>query len=152
MPKRFIIDIWYGSKYTPKVVQEWKINLKKMSPKMVEKTVHFLNVELAGGRDIQRYQKQQFVHVLLNSWSWKLRKIHNNIPASESFFHLQPATLLKTGHRHTYSPKILQIFLGRTFLQKTPCELVLKGEFYEKWQTNNLIIKRYRKVDSSFKE
>ena len=51
---------------------------------MLEKTVHFLNMNLAG--DIPRYQKQQFVHVLLNSRSKKLRKIHSNAPAPESLF------------------------------------------------------------------
>ena len=31
-------------------------------------------------------------------------------------------------------------FLGTLFLWKTTCELVLKGELYEKWQTDLLII------------
>ena len=56
---------------------------------MLEKTVYFLNMDLAGDtlrRDIPRYQKQQFVHVLLNSLSKKLRKIHSNAPAPESLF------------------------------------------------------------------
>ena len=54
-------------------------------------------------RYIPRYQKQQFVHVLLNSRSQKLRsKIHSNAPASESFFNLQPATLLKKRRWHAY--------------------------------------------------
>ena len=56
---------------------------------MLEKTVYFLNMDLAGDtlrRDIPRYQKQQFVHVLLNSRSKKLRKIHSNAPAPESLF------------------------------------------------------------------
>ena len=44
-------------------------------------------------------------------------------------------------------------FLGTLFLWKTTCELVLKGELYEKWQTDLLIIvKRQREVDSSFKK
>ena len=46
-------------------------------------------------------------------------------------------------------PKILRIFLGTTLLLKTSCELVLKGEFYEKWQNDILHINRYRKVDIS---
>ena len=36
---------------------------------MLEKTMHFHKVDLAGDtlrRDIPRYQKQQFVHVILN--------------------------------------------------------------------------------------
>ena len=44
-------------------------------------------------------------------------------------------------------------FLRTILLWKTTCELVLKGELYEKWQTDVLtIIKRYREVDSSFKK
>ena len=31
MAKSFIIDVWYGSKYTPEVVQDSKINFKKMN-------------------------------------------------------------------------------------------------------------------------
>ena len=76
-----------------------------MSVKMLEKTVHFLNMDLAGDtlrRDIPRYQKQQFVRVLLNSRSQKLRKVHSNAPAPESFFNLQPITLMKKRSRHTY--------------------------------------------------
>ena len=45
--KSFIIDVWYGCKYTIEVVQDSKINLKWMNTKMLEKTVHFLNVDLA---------------------------------------------------------------------------------------------------------
>ena len=36
--KTFIIDVWYGSKYTPEVVQDSKINLKWINTKMLEKT------------------------------------------------------------------------------------------------------------------
>ena len=46
-PKSFIIHVWYGYKYTPEVVQDSKINLKRMNTKMLEKTVHFFNVDLA---------------------------------------------------------------------------------------------------------
>ena len=45
--KSFTIDIWYGCKYTTEVVQDSKINLKWMNTKMLEKTVHFLNVDFA---------------------------------------------------------------------------------------------------------
>ena len=53
-------------------VQDSKIDLKLMSAKMLEKTVHFLSLDLAGDtlrKDMPRYQKQQFVHVLLNNRS-----------------------------------------------------------------------------------
>ena len=43
--KSLTIDVWYGSKYTPEVVQDSKINLKWINTKMLEKTVHFFNVE-----------------------------------------------------------------------------------------------------------
>ena len=46
MERFCIIDVWYGSKYTPEVVQDSKINLKWMDTKMLEKTVHFFNVDL----------------------------------------------------------------------------------------------------------
>ena len=45
--KSFIIDVWYGSKYTPEVVQDSKINLKWINTKMQEKTVHSFNLDLA---------------------------------------------------------------------------------------------------------
>ena len=45
--KSFIIDVWYYFKYSPVVVQDSKINLKWIITKMLEKTVHFLNVNLA---------------------------------------------------------------------------------------------------------
>ena len=45
--KTFIIDVWHASKYTLEVVQDSKINLKWMNTKMVKKTVHFVNVDLA---------------------------------------------------------------------------------------------------------
>ena len=48
--KSFIIDVWYGSKYTPEVVQDSKIYLKWINTKMLEKTVHFFIVDL--GKDI----------------------------------------------------------------------------------------------------
>ena len=45
--KSFITDVWYGCKNTTEVVQDSKINLKWMNTKMLEKTVHFLNVDFA---------------------------------------------------------------------------------------------------------
>ena len=32
------MDVWYGTKYTPEVVQDSKINLKWMNAKMLEET------------------------------------------------------------------------------------------------------------------
>ena len=64
-----------------------------MSDKMLEKTVHFLNMDLAEDTlrtDTPRYQKQQLVHVLLTSGSLKLRRIHGNALAPESC-NLEPA-------------------------------------------------------------
>ena len=42
--KSFIINVWYGSKYTPEVLQDSKINVKWTNTEMLEKTVHFFNV------------------------------------------------------------------------------------------------------------
>ena len=48
---------------------------------------------------------------------------------------------------------VLWNFLGALLLLKTSYELVLKGQFYEKRQTDVLIIiKRYREVEGSFKK
>ena len=51
--KSFIIDVWYGCKYTPEVVQD----LKWMNTKILEKTVHFFNVDLAEDISTQGYPK-----------------------------------------------------------------------------------------------
>ena len=40
-----IIYVWYGSKYTPEVLQDSKINLNWINSKMLEKTVYFFNVD-----------------------------------------------------------------------------------------------------------
>ena len=42
-----IIGVWYGSKYTPEVMQDSKIYLKLINTKILEKTVHLFNVDLA---------------------------------------------------------------------------------------------------------
>ena len=131
MRKRFIIDVSYDSKYTFEVVQDSKINLKRISAKMLEKTVQFLNMDLARDtlrRDIPRYQD------------------------IESFFNLQSATLLKKRRRHTYFSLNFGKFFENNSIPVNSCELVVKEEFQEKWRTWILIIKRYRKVDSAFKE
>ena len=61
---------------------------------MLEKTVHFFNVDLVEiflSKDIPRYQKLQFAHVLLNI-SQNFLKIQGNAPAPELFFFFQPTT------------------------------------------------------------
>ena len=55
--KSLIIDVWYGCKYTPEVVQGSKINLNWMNIKMLEKNVHFFNVDLAEDISTQGYPK-----------------------------------------------------------------------------------------------
>ena len=57
--KGYIINVWYDFKHTPEVAQDSKINLKWINTKMLEKTVHFLNVDLAEDilrSDIPRFQ------------------------------------------------------------------------------------------------
>ena len=58
--KSFIIDVWYGSKYTPEVVQDSKINLKWMNTKMMEKTLHFFNVDLPEDISTRGYANQRY--------------------------------------------------------------------------------------------
>ena len=41
-----IIDVWYDSKYTPEVLQNSKIYSEWIKTKVLEKTVHFFNVDL----------------------------------------------------------------------------------------------------------
>ena len=48
-----IINVWYGPKYTPEVVQDSKISLKWINTKIMEKTVDFINVDLV--EDIPTY-------------------------------------------------------------------------------------------------
>ena len=90
---------------------------------MLEKTVYFLNMDLAGDtlrRDIPRYQKQQFVHVLLKSRSKRLRKIHYNAPAPESFF--QPATcnfIEKETSAYIFFREFCEIFQEQLYNRKT---------------------------------
>ena len=74
-----------------------KIDLKCMNTKILEKTVHFFNMDLADislRKHILRYWKQQFAHVLLHIRSEKSCKL----PATH-LFNLQPATLLKKRQR-----------------------------------------------------
>ena len=103
-------------------------------------------------RDISRYQKQQFLDVLINSRSWILRKIHCNTPALEPFFNLQPTTLLKKRRRHTYFSVNFVKYFGSNFITENLLRTVFEKRILRKWWTDNLIIKRYRKVDNSFKE
>ena len=139
--KRFIVDVWYGSKYTLEVVEDSKINLKLMSAKTLEKTVHLLNIDLAGDtlrRDIRRYQKQQFVHVLLNSRSYKLRKIQSNGPAPESFFNLQPATL-KEHSAYIFFREFCEIFKEQLCYGKTPANWFWKENFMKNGEPTFLL-------------
>ena len=53
----FIIDVWYGCKYTSEVVQDSQINLKWMNIRMLEKTVHFFNADLSEDISRQGYPK-----------------------------------------------------------------------------------------------
>ena len=141
LPKRSIIDVWYASKYTPEIVQDSITDLKWMSAKMLEKTVHFLNVGLVKDtlrRNIPSHQKQQFEHALLNICSEKFAKftvthVHQSL---FSICNLQLYWKRDTG-MHTF-PWILRIFLGATLLRKTSCELVLKGGFYKIWRTKEI--------------
>ena len=116
--------------------------------------MHFFNVDFAEGilrRDIPRFQKQQFAMYYYIVVLKNLAKITGMHLVS-----FQPPTFNFIGKRDTnpYSFLwVLQNILGTLLLWKVSCELVLKGESYEKCLTNILIIiKRYRKVKSFFKK
>ena len=91
MQKSFITDVWYGSEHTLGVVQDSKINLKWISAKKLEKTVHFLNMDLARNtlrrdtQDIRSNSLQMFYQTaLLKNYA----KIYSNASAPEAFFQL----------------------------------------------------------------
>ena len=52
-----MINVWYGCKYTPEVVQDSKINLKWINTKILEKTVHFFGVDVTEDTDKLGYPK-----------------------------------------------------------------------------------------------
>ena len=119
--KTFVIDVWYASKCTLEAVQDSKINLKWMNTKMVKKNVHlsmWILQRISVGRDIPRYQKQQFARVLLNSRSWKFGKIYRDASTPESLFNLQPSTLLKKRRRHIYTPVSPAKLFRNTFIME----------------------------------
>ena len=67
-------------------MQDSKIDLKYMYIKMLEKTLHFFNVDLVGDSptlDIPRFHK-----------------IHKNATVPETLFNLQPATFIEKIRRH----------------------------------------------------
>ena len=55
--KSFMINVWYGCKHTPEVVQDSKINLKWINTKILEKTVHFFSVDVTEDTDKLGYPK-----------------------------------------------------------------------------------------------
>ena len=81
--KSFIIDVWYGCKYTTEVVQDSKINLKWMNTKMLEKTVHFLNVDFAElyfyvgiSQDIRSSSSHMYYYIVVLKNLAKLTEMH----------------------------------------------------------------------------
>ena len=115
------------------------------------KTVPFLNMDTLR-RDVPRYRSNS-----LYMFYWiAVRKSY----AKFTVMHLH-RSLFSTCYLQLYWKRdvgiyiflwILRKFLGATLLLKNSSDLVLKGQFYKKWRTSILIIKRYRKVDSTFKE
>ena len=58
-----------------------------------------------------------------------------------SFFSTCNLELHRKRHAGTYSfLLVLRKILGTLLLWKTFCELVLRGELYEKWRTDTLVI------------
>ena len=67
------------------------------------------------------------------------------------FFNLQPATSLKETSAYIFFREFAK-FYRNNFIMEKLLQNVLKVEFYEKWRTSILIIKRFRKVDRAFIE
>ena len=83
--KSFIIDVWYGCKYTTEVVQDSKINLKWMNTKMLEKTVNceFLKCELCRiyfyvgiSQDIRSNSSHMYYYIVVLKNFAKLTEMH----------------------------------------------------------------------------
>ena len=126
-----------------------------MNNKMLEKTVHFFNVDLA---DIPTWEcpniSEAAVRTCTATQSFLKMQQHSQ-ECTCTVVSFQPATFNFIGKRRdagTYSfLLVLRNFLGTLLLRKTSCEVFLKEELYEKWRTDvHIIIKRYREVDSFF--
>ena len=129
MRKRFIIDVDMVLNIPLSLCKTLKLIWNEWVP-MLEKTVHFFNIDLAEDtlhRDIPRYQKQEFAHVLLivvlrNYAKFTVMHLHRSL---FSTCNLQLYWKRDVGI-HIFR-LILQNFSGTTLLRKNTCELVLKG-------------------------
>ena len=148
--------VCYGSKYIPEVVQDSKINLKWMNSKMLEKTTFLQCGPFTGytyvdiSQDIRSSSSYLYYYIVVLKNLAKLTGMH----LQQSLFSTCNLQLhWKRNAGISSFLWVLRKFLGTLLLWKTSCELVLKGEFWGKWQTYVfIIIKRYREVDSSFKK
>ena len=127
-----------------------------MNTKMLEKTVHLFNVDLAEDISMQEYPKISEAAVCTCATTQLFLKIQQNSQECTcARVSLQPATFKFMGKEmpaYIAFCEFCEIFQEH-LLWKTSCELALKQKFYEKWGTDILIIiKRYREVDNSFKK
>ena len=100
-------------------------------------------MDLAGDtlrRDIPRYQKQQFVHVLLNSRSKKLRKIHSNAPAPESLFWPVTCSFIeKERSAYVFFREFCEILKEQLYYGKTPSSWFWKENFMKNGEPTFLL-------------
>ena len=116
----------------------------------------FLQCRLCRGYPTQRYPKISKAAVRTCTTKQSFLKIQQN---SQEYtctrVSFQPPTFNFIGEESRDIQLLVSFakILGTLLLWKTSCKLVLKGEFYEKWLTDIIIIiKRYREVNSSFKK
>ena len=83
-------------------------------------------------RDIPRYQKQQFAHVLLHNHSYKFSKIHGNAFPPGSFFNLQPPTSLEKRRRHMELSVSFSKFFRNTFIIENLLQTGFEKKFLRK--------------------
>ena len=123
-----------------------------MNTKMLEKTVHFFNVDLAEDTPKQGYPKISVAAVRICTTKQPFFKIsQNSQECSRTRLSFQAATFT---FLEKETPAYTSVSFADLYYGKHPVNWEnFKGKLYEKWQTDVLIIKkRYREVNTLFEK
>ena len=151
--KRFIIDVWYGCKYTTVVVQDSKINLKLNEYQNAWENCAFLQCWLCRrypyvkiSQDIRSRSSHMYYYIVVLKKLAKLTEMHLLFqPVTFNFIGKETSTYIDFCE---FCKNFQDTFIIWNLLQ-----IAFGLEFYEKWRTEILIIiKIYREVDRSFKK